>query len=145
MSNSLTAKGTIKINAPKEDVWDALTNPDKIKQYFFGTNTISDWKKGSSLKFTGEWEGKSYEDKGTILDTEPCKLFRYTYWSSMGKLEDKPENYATVTYELVPSGDETILNVTQDNIVTEETRDHSEASWKWILESLKDFVEKNKD
>lgn len=142
MSDKLTAHATVKINADKEKVWDALTNPDKIKQYFFGTNAISDWKKGSSLKFTGEWEGKKYEDKGTILDTQPGKLFRYTYWSSMGKLEDKPENYATVTYELVPAGDETILNVTQDNVPNQEGKEHSEQNWNYVLGELKKFVEK---
>jgi uncharacterized protein YndB with AHSA1/START domain len=141
MSKKLTAKASISIKAGADEVWDALTNPDKIKQYFFGTNAISDWKKGSSLKFTGEWEGKKYEDKGTILDSEPGKLFRYTYWSSMGKLEDKPENYATVTYELVPAGNETTLSVTQDNVETEESREHSESNWQWILTELKKFVE----
>ena len=141
MVKQLTATASISIKAGKEKVWDALTNPEKIKQYFFGTNAISDWKKGSSLKFTGEWEGKTYEDKGTILDTEPGKLFRYTYWSSMGKLEDKPENYATVTYELVPAGNETILNVSQDNIATEESREHSQKNWQYILEEVKKFVE----
>lgn len=141
MSKKLTANASVKIRAGKEDVWDALTNPDKIKQYFFGTNAVSDWKKGSSLKFTGEWEGKTYEDKGTILDTEPGKLFRYTYWSSMGKLEDIPENYATVTYELVPAGDETILNVTQDNISNQEGKEHSEQNWNYVLGELKRFIE----
>ena len=141
MSNKLTANASVKINANREKVWDALTNPDKIKQYFFGTNAISDWKKGSSLKFTGEWEGKTYEDKGTILDTQPGKLFRYTYWSSMGKLEDKPENYATVTYELVPAGNETILNVTQDNVPSQESKEHSEQNWQYVLGELKKFVE----
>ena len=141
MTNQLTATATIRIMADKEEVWDTLTNPEKIKKYLFGTQAISDWKKGSTLKFTGEWEGKTYEDKGTILDTEPGKLFRYTYWSSMGKLEDKPENYATVTYELVPAGAETILNIKQDNIANEEAREHSEKNWLYILTEMKRLIE----
>jgi uncharacterized protein YndB with AHSA1/START domain len=141
MNKKLTAKASIAIEAGKDEVWDALANPEKIKQYFFGTHAISDWKKGSSLKFTGEWEGKTYEDKGTILNTEPSKLFRYTYWSSMGKLEDKPENYATVTYELVAAGNKTTLNITQDNVASEESREHSEKNWQYILGEIKKFVE----
>jgi len=141
MTHQLTATATIRITADKEEVWDTLTNPEKIKKYLFGTQAISDWKKGSTLKFTGEWEGKTYEDKGTILDTEPGKLFRYTYWSSMGKLEDKPENYATVTYELVPAGAETILNIKQDNIANEEAREHSEKNWLYILSEIKRLTE----
>jgi len=145
MANDFTAKASVTINAGKEEVWDALTNPAKIKQYFFGTTAISDWKKGSSLKFTGEWEGKTYEDKGMILDTVPGKLFRYTYWSSMGKLDDKPENYMVVTYELVPLGDGTLLIITQENAASPESRDHSEQNWNWILGELKKFVESNKN
>ena len=141
MTHQLTATATIRITADKEDVWDTLTNPEKIKKYLFGTQAISDWKKGSTLKFTGEWEGKTYEDKGTILDTEPGKLFRYTYWSSMGKLEDMPENYAIVTYELVPAGAETILNIKQDNIANEEAREHSEKNWLYILSEIKRLTE----
>ena len=141
MTNQFTATATIRIIANKEVVWDTLTNPEKIKKYLFGTQAISDWKKGSTLKFTGEWEGKTYEDKGTILDTEPGKLFRYTYWSSMGKLEDKPENYATVTYELVAAGAETILNIRQDNIADEEAREHSEKNWQYLLVQMKTLIE----
>ena len=141
MTHQLTATATIRITADKGEVWDTLTNPEKIKKYLFGTQAISDWKKGSTLKFTGEWEGKTYEDKGTILDTEPGKLFRYTYWSSMGKLEDKPENYATVTYELVRAGAETILNIKQDNIANEEAREHSEKNWLYILSEIKRLTE----
>jgi len=141
MTHQLTATATIRITADKGEVWDTLTNPEKIKKYLFGTQAISDWKKGSTLKFTGEWEGKTYEDKGTILDTEPGKLFRYTYWSSMGKLEDKPENYATVTYELVPASAETILNIKQDNIANEEAREHAEKNWLYILSEIKRLIE----
>jgi len=59
----------------------------------------------------------------------------------MGKLEDKPENYATVTYELVPAGAETILNIKQDNIANEEAREHSEKNWLYILSEIKRLIE----
>ncbi len=100
MKNKLVASAEIEINTPVSKVWDALTNPDKIKKYFFGTNAISDWKVGDPLEFKGEWEGKEYHDKGIILKSEKNKLFQYTYLSSMSGKEDIPENYATVTYEL---------------------------------------------
>ena len=50
--------------------------------------------------FKGEWEGKSYEDKGIILKVKPNSLFRYTYWSSMSGIEDKSEIYVIITYRL---------------------------------------------
>src|SRR5688572_1862425 len=100
MKNQLTGRASVTIDAPVSKVWEALTTPELIKKYFFGTNAISDWKEGSPLIFKGEWEGKSYEDKGVILKSVPNKIFKYNYWSSMSGIEDKPENYVTITYNL---------------------------------------------
>lgn len=36
--NNLIAKASITINAPITKVWEALTKPEIIKQYMFGTN-----------------------------------------------------------------------------------------------------------
>src|SRR5689334_20196431 len=68
---NLVAKTSISIKAEIKDVWKALTDPALIKKYFFGTDAESDWKKGSPVRFRGEWEGKPYEDKGTVLESDP--------------------------------------------------------------------------
>jgi uncharacterized protein YndB with AHSA1/START domain len=141
MKNPFIAKADIVINASAAKVWDAITNPALIKQYLFGTEVVSDWKVGSPILYKGEWQGKSYEDKGTILQFEPEKVFASTYWSSMGGLSDVPENYNTVTYILAPKGDATEITLTQDNIATEASREHSEQNWKSVLEGLKKLVE----
>ena len=88
MSANLIAKASTSISAPASRVWEALTNPELIKKYLFGTQAVSDWKEGSSLEFKGEWEGKKYLDKGIILKSEPEKLFQYTYLSSFSNLPD---------------------------------------------------------
>jgi uncharacterized protein YndB with AHSA1/START domain len=136
-------EASILIDAAPEDVWDALTNPDQIKKYFFGTEAISDWKKGSPLYFRGEWEGKKYEDKGTILETKHGELFKYSYWSSMSGIEDKPENYVTVTYRLSEVMGKTKVTITQENIESDEMRKHSEQNWNKVLSDLKNLLEKN--
>ena len=142
MSANLIAKASTKIRVPASRVWDALTNPEIIKQYFFGTEAISDWKEGSRLEFKGEWEGKKYVDKGEILKSEPEKLFQYTYLSSFSNLPDAPENYANITYELLEDEGETTLTIKQENVANEEARKHSEKSWEQVLKSLKDLLEK---
>ena len=142
MSINLIAKTSTIISAPAPRVWDALTNPKLIKQYFFGSEALSDWKEGSSLNFKGEWEGKEYLDKGSILKSEPNKLFQYTYFSSFSDLPDKPENYSTVAYELYEEDGQTTLIVKQENIANEEARKNSEKNWEQVLQSLKDLLEK---
>jgi len=54
----------------------SLDQPKIIKQYFFETDAHSDWSVGSPLTFEGEWEGKLYQDKGTILANKTNKLLR---------------------------------------------------------------------
>ena len=141
MKNLLEAKISETIHAPASRVWEALTNPELIKKYFFGTNTRTDWKEGSPIRFSGEYQGKSYEDKGTILKMKPGKMISYSYWSSMSAMEDKPENYYQITYELSEQNGQTILTVTQDNIPDEKTRAHSAENWKMVLGNLKNLVE----
>lgn len=142
MSANLIAKASTTISAPASAVWDALTNPSLIKQYFFGTDAVSDWKEGSSLEFKGEWNGKQYIDKGVILKSEPAKLFQYTYLSSFSGLPDVPENYANITYELFEENGETTLNVKQENVANEDARKHSEENWELVLKNLKNLLEK---
>jgi len=142
MSANLIAKSSITISASATRVWDALTTPDLIKKYFYGSKTVTDWKVGSPIKFIGEWEGKTYEDKGIILKNEPEKLFQYTYLSSFSTLPDVPENYANITYELHEEDGQTTLNVKQENIEDEEKRQHSEKGWNDVLQNLKNLLEK---
>jgi uncharacterized protein YndB with AHSA1/START domain len=141
MSKGLVVKKTIHIKADIASVWDALVNPEKIKQYLFGTETISDWKVGSRITYKGVWEGKEYRDGGIILQFVPEKIFQSTYWSSMSGTEDIPDNYATVTYELQKEGNGTLLMLTQDNCKTPEQQKHSENNWGMVLEGLKKLVE----
>jgi uncharacterized protein YndB with AHSA1/START domain len=142
MKNSFTGKVSFDIKKSPADVWEALTSPELIRQYFFGTNTITDWKKGSPIIFAGTWEGKTYEDKGTILDIEPQKLLRYNYRSSMSGIEDKPENYAIITYTLAAQGNNiTRLEITQENIPDEKMKTHSEDNWNKVLTGLRDLLE----
>jgi uncharacterized protein YndB with AHSA1/START domain len=142
MNTDLIVDVAVTIHAPRAKVWHALTDPEEIKKYLFGTETKTDWKEGSPITFSGEWEGKSYVDKGTVLKVEKEKMLKYTYWSSFSGAEDKPENYANVTYSLDEVNDSTVFHVLQDNVTSTEARDHSEQNWMMIMNMLKDLLEK---
>ena len=141
MTKTPTAKATTTINAPAPKVWDALTKPELIKQYLFGTEVRTDWKVGSPITYRGEWQGKAYEDKGKILEIEPGKRMVSTFWSSLGGLPDTPENYKTVRYELAPEGDRTKLTITQDNNASQEEATESEKNWRMVLDGIKKLLE----
>jgi len=141
MSKTPIATATATIIAPASKVWDALTKPEQIKQYMFGTQVTTDWKVGSPIAYKGEWKGKSYEDKGKVLEIEPRKRLVSTFWSALAGLPDKPENYKTVGYELAPEGDRTKLTITQDNNASQEEANEAEKNWKMVLEGIKKLVE----
>jgi len=141
MNNTFVAKATITINAPAARVWDALTQPELIKRYLFGTQVTTDWRVGSPIVYEGTWEGKAYRDKGKVLQVEPGKLLVSTFWSSLSGLPDVPENYQTVRYELSTEGSGTRLTVSQDNNATQEDANHSAQNWNMVLDGIKSLLE----
>ncbi|NGX45802.1 MAG: hypothetical protein K940chlam2_00982 [Chlamydiae bacterium] len=138
MTHVATAK--IHIDASLEAVWKALIDPVAVKAYFFGTDLDTDWSVGSPIFFRGEYEGKSYEDKGVVLSFDPSKELSYSYFSSMSGLAEKPENYHTIRYALAEEKGATLLTVTQENLDSEERATHSAASWQQVLKGLEKFV-----
>jgi uncharacterized protein YndB with AHSA1/START domain len=143
MKTNFSGSVTTRINASRAKVWMALTDPAQIKQYLFGTDTHTTWQVGTSIRFTGEWEGKKYEDKGTILTFEKEKMLQYDYWSSMSGTEDHPDNYVVITYLLEDATDGIRLTIKQDNCQSEEAKTHSEQNWSMVMDTLKQMVEKN--
>jgi uncharacterized protein YndB with AHSA1/START domain len=141
MSKAFVAKATMTINAPASKVWNALTKPDLIKQYLFGTQVTTDWQVGSPITYEGVWEGKAYKDKGKILQVEPGKRLVSTFWSALSGLPDVPENYQTVSYELSTEAGGTRLTISQDNNATQADADHSAHNWNMVLEGMKKLLE----
>ncbi len=144
MKKNLIAMASITIRAPLASVWQALVEPKAIKEYMFGTEVHSDFREGSPIRWKGVWQGKPYEDKGTILELRPQRKLQYSHFSPLGGAEDIPQNYHTVTIELLAEGDQTVVLLSQDNNASEEEREHSKQNWMNMLEALKDFVEKKK-
>jgi uncharacterized protein YndB with AHSA1/START domain len=135
------AKVSTVIDAPKEEVWEALTNPDSISQYMFGTKVATDWMAGSPITWEGEWDGRPYRDKGMVREVRPPQVLEYSHFSPLSGLPDLPENYHTVRIEIVEDGPTTNVTLIRDNNETSEARIHSEKNWQAMLDGLKGFVE----
>ena len=142
MANNLKAISSTSIHVPVNKVWQALTDPALITQYLFGTDTVSDWKKGSPITYSGVYEGKAYQDKGTIIEIVPEKLLHTTHYSPLSGKEDKPENYHNVIYELKSENGKTIVTITQDNISNDKELEHMKRNWSMVLEGMKKLLEK---
>jgi uncharacterized protein YndB with AHSA1/START domain len=136
-----TAKADTEISASADQVWAALTDPDQIKEYMFGSQVETDWKPGSQIRWKGEFQGKSYEDKGEVLEVEPGRRLKVTHFSPLTGQDDVPENYHTVTYELAEHDGHTHVSLSQDNAGSDEEAEHSSATWQQMLDGLKKQVE----
>jgi uncharacterized protein YndB with AHSA1/START domain len=141
MTGSYIAKPEIDVAAPAARVWTALTDPEMIAKYFFGSQVETDWQPGSPIVWKGEYEGKRYEDKGEVLEVEQNRLLRVTHFSPMTGLPDKPENYHTLTYTLDERGGSTHISLSQDNNGSEAEAERATANWMTMLNGLKSTVE----
>lgn len=149
MNQEKFISNTILIKASNEAVWDALVNPEKTKVYMFGCETVSDWKIGSPLLWKGIYQDKEMVFvKGNILEIDAPRKLVYTVFDPNSTMEDRLENYLTVTYELRSENNHTQLTVKQGdyNKVGDGERRYKESynngeGWNPILEQLKQLVE----
>lgn len=143
LRKDLTFSKTIELSASPARVWQALTSPELVKKYFFGTTIASSWKAGEPVTFTGSVDGKPHVDKGVILRAEPEKALSFSYFSVLLHLEDKEENYTVITYVISrrPS-DRSSLRLTQSGFADEQALANSVRVWDDVLKQLKEVVEK---
>jgi uncharacterized protein YndB with AHSA1/START domain len=130
----------ITIKSEPSAVWDALTNGEKTKQYFFNCRVISQWKEGSPITFKGRMLFIiPIEMKGKILKIEPGQLLQYT-------LSNKGGTTSTVTDTLHYENGKTVLSITDDVGAGEGAGSRykrSQKGWDKILKGLKKLVEES--
>jgi uncharacterized protein YndB with AHSA1/START domain len=137
----ITTSQTVTIDAAIDDVWKALTTPSAIEQWFFGVQTETDWQPGNPIVHSGEWQGKPYQDKGTILRIEPPTLLVHTHWSPMSGVPDEPGNYEEIRWELTERGGRTQLTLNETNLASEDAKAASEQAWATVLGNLEQLLE----
>jgi uncharacterized protein YndB with AHSA1/START domain len=135
------ATAEIDVDAAPGRVWSALTDSELVKRYMMGSEVVTDWRPGSPIVWKGEYNGKSFEDKGMVIEADPDHRLVITHFSPMTGEPDRPENYHTIVYELEPHGDSTHVRLDQDNNSSAEEAEHSRQNWAMMLESLKQTVE----
>jgi len=143
MNHNLEVSKSILINADVSKVWNAMTNPEIIKEYLFGTETITDWKVGSEIIFQGEYQGHKYRDKGIVRENVLNQRISYNYWSAFTGLEDKPENYSLVTYVITQKdNNQTELTWIQKGFGDEKGYQHSMNGMDAFMQSIKAIIER---
>ena len=137
---------SVKIVAPVDVVWNALTKPDLMIPWMaepeMAMEIVTTWNEGSTIVIRGFHHVK-FENKGIVVKFEPNTFLEYTYMSSLSRLPDNPENYTHTSFRLTPLGNQTTLDLTLRNFPTEVIRKHIDFYWTSTLTLLKQLIEKN--
>jgi uncharacterized protein YndB with AHSA1/START domain len=137
MAQTLIAKCCIQINNTVDEAWEALVNPEIVEKYMLGSKQLSDWRKGSSIIWKKDFNGRKFEDKGEILEITPRKSLKYTHYSPASGRPDAPENYQTVSVTLKEHANGTLVELTSDNNASENEKATTEHIWAYYLQGLK--------
>ncbi len=132
---------SVKIKASQQKVWETLTRPELVKLWQYGSDVITDWKPGSSIKFKSEWEGKIYEQWGEILEVKPYQLIRYSLFAPRPGIEDKPENYFVMSYILSAEDGETKLDIIQEDNRPNAVQEPPQGEENPVMMALKKIAE----
>jgi uncharacterized protein YndB with AHSA1/START domain len=120
-------------------LWQALTDNEFARQYWFGISHECDWKLGSSWAMRYP-EGLT-TDTGEVLESIPEKKL-VLKWRNEFRPELKAEGYSRMTYEI-----ETVGSSVKLTIVHEIDKPDSKLiqavsnGWPYILSSLKSLLE----
>jgi len=140
-----TTISKIEINSTASKVWIAITDVEMVKQWQYGSVLTTTWEPGTSIRFSTEWNGKLFEQWGTVIDFVPEKTLRYSLFAPRDDLLDSPENYFFMTYSLEENQGSTVLSIIQDDPRPQALPHGSvnEEQGNAILKGLKDLIERN--
>jgi uncharacterized protein YndB with AHSA1/START domain len=142
MAKALTAKCRIQIDNTVDEAWKALVNPEIVEKYMLGSKQLSDWRRGSSIIWKKDFNGRKFEDKGEVLEITPRKSLKYTHYSPASGRPDAPENYQTVSVTLKENPKGTTIELTSDNNASEKEKAMTEHIWAYYLQGLKIIMDK---
>lgn len=137
----IVATAETEIDAPAPQVWAALTEPEQVKEWMFGTTLETDWQVGSPITWSGEYEGKSYEDRGEVVTVDEPRRLSVTHFSPLSGQDDVPDNYHNLNYTLAEDEGTTRVTLTQDNNDDEAEAERSSGNWEQALQALKAHLE----
>jgi len=119
-------------------LWQALTDQEFIRQYWFGCAQECDWKVGSPWRMLTP-DG-ALADSGEVLEIEPGKRLVLSWRNESERLRD--EGVSRMTYDLDQRGEVVKLTVTHE-IDKDGAKliDAVSIGWPAILSSLKTLLE----
>lgn len=127
------------IGATAEQVWDALTDPEKTGR-FWGHAQVSDWKTGSRVEHV-RTDGSGIADAaGTVHEVDAPHRLSFGFGDPAGA--DRPlAEQSLVTFQIEQFRDIVKLSITQTRIPTAADRAAVAEGWPTVFANLKTLLE----
>ncbi len=126
------------IRTTPQKLWQALTDGEVTKKYFFGETIHSDWKPGSEWYSTGPNGSRDVE--GTVIEADAPRRLVVT-WRVLYNPELSKE-LSRVTYLIEKRGEVCKLTATHELSEAPKTaKEVSKDGWTTVLSGLKTLLE----
>jgi len=127
------------IRTTPERLWQALTDPAFMRQYWFGMHGESDWKSGSPWQLVSG-QGQVF-DAGEIIEADPPRRL-VIRWQHQNRPELRAEGASRCTMELEPSGTAVKLAITH-TIECDPSKfiEAVSGGWPKVISNLKSLLE----
>ena len=141
----------LHIEAAPDVVFDVISSPGHIREWWGGVETDLEPTVGASGELVWRDESSGREDvvQITVVEADPPRRFSFR-WIHPSGAEAIPGNSLLVTFELVPSGDGTVLRLTETGFremgwevaaLEEAYRDHSNG-WDTFVPRIGEVAER---
>lgn len=127
----------VEIVATPERLWQAITDPEQTRRYWYGALSISEWQVGSRW-VSQSADGEVYLD-GEILEIDPPRRLVHTF-HVVHEPEAASEAPSRIEWEITPVGDRCRLTVTHTGRGP-ATRAYTSGGWETILGGMKELLE----
>ena len=127
------------IRTTPEKLWEALTDPTLIRQYWYGVNVACAWKKGAPWKMA--FPDGRLADAGRILEIDPPRRI-VIQWQNEWDPEMKAEGPSRCTIDLQALDGAVKLTITHDIDGADSLFIRGvSAGWPYTLSNLKSLLE----
>ena len=134
MNNTPKLVYVTQIRTTPAKLWEALTDPDFIQQYWFGCRNTSTWQVGDAIESRDPDGGLAW--KGVILKCVPEEEVVFTF----DHLTDEPAS--TVRFKIEPQKDMVQLTITHEDFAeVSAIRDRVKNGWPGIIAGIKSLLE----
>jgi uncharacterized protein YndB with AHSA1/START domain len=130
---------TTYIKTTPQKLWDALTNPEFMKQYWFGAHGESEWKTGSSWKLF--FPDGQIADAGEIAESVPFKRL-VIKWRNEWNPAFKAEGYSFCVFDIESVDAAVKLTVTHSlDKPASKLIEAVSGGWPQVLSNIKSLLE----